>query len=264
MTGTVMLNAPAPSAVAVAAGRGRVRVGVGGRDVDPVAGRRRAGDGDRRCADRALVGRARHRQRGRRPGCARRSAGTCSGGRSSRLARARCRRTAGRTAPADQSSGSAEPAGCAVHEADRGHRRVACRTAKPRGRELPVLLGDQADTAGELVHAVEQRRRAGRIRRSGASARRARPTAPARRGRCPARSAPTDGRRWSGRRSRRRCSGASPARWRCRTRSSRPRPAATRGCPDRSAAARRAGPARGSPASITVRWSSVGPPLPTL
>ena len=244
--------------------RRRVRVRVRGRDVDAVPGRGRAGDRHRRAGDGRVVGRARHGQRRRAL-------------RARDVARAAS--IAGRTTFRFASDAGREPderrrrprerrrrAGrAAVREADRGDRRVG---AERRGRqvgELPVLLRDQPDPGGELAHPVEQRGGAGSVAGREARARRARPTAPARDGRCPGRSAPTAVRRSRGRRSRRRCSGASPG----------PSPscdlivASTTGSDASDVGIgrrqqRRAGRARGSPASITARWSSVGPPLPTL
>ena len=174
-----------------------------------------------------LVGRARHRERRRRPACARRSAryvtgrqhDVAPGGEVGGEPHERRRRPGERRGRARRA---------AVREADRGDRRVG---AERRGREvgqLPVLLGDEADAGGELAHAVEQRRRAGRVagreRLLGALGRERRPEVA---GALAARR-PRAGRRSRRRRSRRRCSGASPARSACSTRSSRRRRAATR------------------------------------
>ena len=155
--------------------------------------------------------------------------------------------------------------GAAVLEADRRERRIGPERRRREVGQLPVLLGDQADAGGERPHPERAARPRPPRRRWRGSARLARPTAPARGGRSPARSAPTDGRRSRRRRSRRRCSGANPGPLgvvaldgRIDDRQGRERR------PGRSPAARRAARARGSRRRSPSRWSSVGPPLPTL
>ena len=152
----------------------------------------------------------------------------------------------------------------AVLEADRRRGRIGAERRAGEVGHLPRLLGDQADARG-------------RAAASPRGAPTAAPTLPRSSSYCP-RSPASTGHRWplplfdgahgrpseARRRSRRRCSGRSRRRCRCCGGSSRrPRRASGRG-PGRPRRARRAGRTRGSPASMTSRWSSVGPPLPTL
>ena len=245
VTATATLKAPSAAAVVEALVVAKSGVRVGGGDVDGVARRRRAAHRDGRADHGAQVGRAGDGER-RRALRVRdvtlervRPAGRPA-------ARRRCRRTTARTDAADQVSGRRRARRLAVDEADRGDFRRSAEWRSRQIRAVPVLLGNEADAAGEPVHAVEQGRGAGRVPGLRAIARRARTRAPARRARYLGPTAPTGGRRSRGPRSRRRCSGASRSRSACSSGSSRPRRAATRGCPDRSRAARRDGRARGS------------------
>ena len=64
---------------------------------------------------------------------------------------------------ADQLSGLAEPAGSPSTKPIEAVSGGVPNGEAARFADLPVLLGNEADAAGELVHAVEQGRRAGRV-----------------------------------------------------------------------------------------------------
>ena len=153
-----------------AAGRGgrhhrRRRVGVGVRrsDVDGVPGRSRAGDGDGRGADRRVVGGARDGQR-----CCSLGAGDVAGVRRLRKHDVPAGGEAGRE-PYERRGRPGErrrrAGGAAVDEADRGEGGIGAEGRGCQVRQLPVLLGDEADAGGEAAHAVEQRCRLCRVAR---------------------------------------------------------------------------------------------------
>ena len=141
--------------------RRRVGIGVRRGHVDGVAGDGRAADGDRRAGDRGVVERAGHGQAG----------GALAVRHVARLGHGRQRDVALRgevgRQPHERRGRPGErrrrSRGMAVGEADRGDRRVG---AVGRGRDrsrLPVLLGDEPDARGEVAHAQQQRRGAGRV-----------------------------------------------------------------------------------------------------